>query len=224
MSPKARIYYQRDTLPIGKKGVPRLAKRMSLIRKNIVKLVSYQPGKPIEEVKRQLGLKQGIKLASNENPLGGSLKARKAITKTLGEINRYPEGSCFYLRNALSRKLKLKPNQLIFGNGSDELIDIIIKTFVENDEGSLHVNCNDPVSGTFNEVGQKLVGFPKLVLHAQSFGQIPNVHIGFFTSFCNARSTDADFTTSVAARGGAQFQLGANPPTLRCRAVLVQIL
>ncbi len=107
---------------------------MSLVRKNIVNLVPYQPGKPIEEVKRQLNLKDVIKLASNENPLGVSPRARLAIKKALGEVNRYPEGSCFYLRQRLSRKLRLKPELFIFGNGSDELIDIIIKTFVEEDE------------------------------------------------------------------------------------------
>ena len=107
---------------------------MVRVRKNIVNLVPYQPGKPIKEVKRQLKLDNVIKLASNENPLGPSPKARQAIKQALGEVNRYPEGSCFYLRQAVSRKLKIKPELLIFGNGSDELVDIIIKTFVEEDE------------------------------------------------------------------------------------------
>lgn len=107
---------------------------MSLIRKNIVNLVSYQPGKPIEELKRELKLENIVKLASNENPLGVSKKAKSAISGALGRINRYPEGSCFYLRRVLAGRLKLKLGQLIFGNGSDELIDIIIKTFVEEDE------------------------------------------------------------------------------------------
>ncbi|MFH1578018.1 MAG: histidinol-phosphate transaminase [Candidatus Omnitrophota bacterium] len=107
---------------------------MSLIRKNIGNLVPYQAGKPIEELKRQQGLKSIIKLASNENPLGPSKKAQSALKNALGELNRYPEGSCFYLRQALAKKLKLKPGVFIFGNGSDELIDIIIKTFVEQDE------------------------------------------------------------------------------------------
>ena len=97
-------------------------------------LIPYKPGMPIEEVKRRLRLKDIIKLASNENPLGASPKARLAIQKSLSEVNRYPEGSCFYLRKALSRKYKLSPDMFIFGNGSDELIDIIIKTFVEEDE------------------------------------------------------------------------------------------
>ncbi|MGD9015503.1 MAG: histidinol-phosphate transaminase [Candidatus Omnitrophota bacterium] len=107
---------------------------MSLVRKNIANLVPYQPGKPIEEVKREFKLKEIIKLASNENPLGGSLKARLAIKSALSQINRYPQGSCFYLRQALSRKYRLAPDRFIFGNGSDELIDIVIKTFVEENE------------------------------------------------------------------------------------------
>ncbi|MBU0549007.1 MAG: histidinol-phosphate transaminase [Candidatus Omnitrophica bacterium] len=107
---------------------------MPLPRKNIEKLIPYQPGKPIGELRRQLKIRKIIKLASNENPLGPSPKSKQAIKKALSEINRYPEGSCFYLRRGLSRKLKLKPDMLVFGNGSDELIDIIIKTFVEEGE------------------------------------------------------------------------------------------
>jgi len=100
-----------------------------MVNSKILEIIPYQPGKPIEEVKREMGLKEVIKLASNENPLGPSPKAVSAIRKALSKINRYPEGSCFYLRQALSKKLKVKPANLIFGNGSDEIIDIIIKTF-----------------------------------------------------------------------------------------------
>ena len=104
------------------------------VNPKILNITPYQPGRPIEEVKRQLRLKEVIKLASNENPLGPSPKAVRAIKDALGKINRYPEGSCFYLRRDLSKKLKIGPDKLIFGNGSDELIDIIIKTFCQEDE------------------------------------------------------------------------------------------
>jgi histidinol-phosphate aminotransferase len=100
----------------------------------IRKITPYQPGKPIEELKRQLGIEKAIKLASNENPLGPSPKAQTAIKKSLKRINRYPDGTCFYLREALSKKLHVGAENLIFGNGSDELIDIIIKTFCAADE------------------------------------------------------------------------------------------
>lgn len=103
-------------------------------RRNIRSLIPYQAGKPIQELQRELNLKGIIKLASNENPLGCSFRARAAIEKNLSNINRYPEGSCFYLRKNLARKLRVGQDYFVFGNGSDELIDIIIKTFVEEDE------------------------------------------------------------------------------------------
>lgn len=105
-----------------------------MVNKKILEITPYQPGKPIEEVRRQLRLKEVIKLASNENPLGPSPRALSGIRKALRRINRYPEGSCFYLRQRLSKKLKVKPANIIFGNGSDEIIDIIIKTFSEPDD------------------------------------------------------------------------------------------
>ncbi len=107
---------------------------MSLIRKNIEKVEPYVAGKPIEETKRQLGLKEVIKLASNENPLGASPKAVEAIKKALKQINRYPDSNSFALKRKLARSLNVEPSNLILGNGSDELIDIVIKTFVEETE------------------------------------------------------------------------------------------
>jgi histidinol-phosphate aminotransferase len=107
---------------------------MSLVRKNILKIAPYEAGKPIEETKRQLALKEVIKLASNENPLGASGKALKAISRGLKNLNRYPDSSGFYLKRKLARHLNLEPSNLVLGNGSDELIDILIKTFVEEDE------------------------------------------------------------------------------------------
>ncbi len=112
----------------------RMWNKNTIVNKKILEITPYQPGKPIEEVKRQLGLQKVIKLASNENPLGPSPKAIRAIQKALAKINRYPEGSCFYLRQALSARLKVKPQNLIFGNGSDEIIDIIIKAFCEPED------------------------------------------------------------------------------------------
>lgn len=107
-------------------------------RKAVLSAKPYKPGKPIEEVKRELGLTDVIKMASNENPLGPSPKALKAIKKYLGILNRYPEGGCFYLRQAVARKFKIKPEQIIFGNGSDELIGLTLRAFVE-EEGEVIV-------------------------------------------------------------------------------------
>jgi histidinol-phosphate aminotransferase len=105
-----------------------------LVRKNILGVRPYIAGKPIEETKRQFKLKKVIKLASNENPLGASPAAIKAIKKILPDINRYPDSQGYYLKERLAKYLNLQAANFVLGNGSDELIDIIIKTFVEVDE------------------------------------------------------------------------------------------
>ncbi|NMB99927.1 MAG: histidinol-phosphate transaminase [Thermoanaerobaculaceae bacterium] len=98
---------------------------------HIANLSPYQPGKPIKEVERELGLKNTIKLASNENPLGPSPKAVKAAKMALKEINLYPEGGGFYLCEALSKHFKVPTDWIILGNGSVELIEIAAKAFIE---------------------------------------------------------------------------------------------
>lgn len=107
---------------------------MGLVRKNILNITPYIAGKPIEETKRELGLKEVIKLASNENPLGPSPKALQAIRKNILGLNRYPDSRGVYLKKKIAKSLGLLPDNIVLGNGSDELIDIIIKTFVEDDE------------------------------------------------------------------------------------------
>ncbi len=106
----------------------------NLARKNIATLTPYIAGKPIEETKRELGLSEVIKLASNENPLGASPKAVAAMRKALATVNRYPDSGGFYLKKKLGERLKVAPGAIVLGNGSDELIDTLIKTFVEDDE------------------------------------------------------------------------------------------
>jgi len=93
-------------------------------------LVPYVPGKPIEEVEREYGIAGSAKLASNENPLGPSPKALQAIREKLAELHLYPDGDCFYLRRGLADHLKVKPEQLIFGNGSNEIIELAARTFM----------------------------------------------------------------------------------------------
>lgn len=93
-------------------------------------LVPYAPGKPIEEVEREYGISNSIKLASNENPLGPSPKALSAIREKLDQLHLYPDGDCFYLKRILAKKLGIDPEQLIFGNGSNELIELAVRTFM----------------------------------------------------------------------------------------------
>ncbi|EHB64420.1 MULTISPECIES: histidinol-phosphate transaminase [Paenibacillus] len=96
----------------------------------IVDLPVYQPGKPIEEVKKELGLDRVIKLASNENPYGCSPLAREAITAELETLSLYPDGSAAELTAALAEHLNVASPQIIFGCGSDEIIALIIRAFL----------------------------------------------------------------------------------------------
>ncbi len=112
-----------------------------IINPYIKNLKAYNPGKPIRELERELGIAGAIKLASNENPLGPSVKAVSAIKEVLGEIHRYPDGNCFYLKQALAPKLGLSPEQIIFGNGSDELIEVICRTFLNRGDEVLYGDC-----------------------------------------------------------------------------------
>lgn len=99
-------------------------------KKSLQNITPYVPGKPIDEVKRELRLKSVVKLASNENPYPPPANVLNAIRKAAGDINRYPDGGCFHLRSELAKCLKVKPNQIIFGNGSDEVIVFAVRTFV----------------------------------------------------------------------------------------------
>ncbi|MBI5207939.1 MAG: histidinol-phosphate transaminase [Candidatus Firestonebacteria bacterium] len=101
-----------------------------MYRKCILNIEPYRPGKPIKEVERELGLKNCYKLASNENLLGPSKKALVSIKNSFKEINYYPDGSGYYLRNEISRRLEIPPDQILLGNGSDELLQIIGLTFI----------------------------------------------------------------------------------------------
>lgn len=94
----------------------------------------YLPGKPVEEVRRELGLKKIVKLASNENALGPSKKAVAAIKKAAGSVYQYPSSAGLPLRTALAKHLKVDASEVILGAGSDELIEIIGKTFFDPDD------------------------------------------------------------------------------------------
>ncbi len=102
----------------------------NLVSENIRKLVPYPPGKPIEELEREYGITDSIKLASNENPLGPSPGAVQAIKDSLEKLHRYPDGSGYYLRRRLSEKFGLPFDGIVLGNGSNEIIDLLIRTFL----------------------------------------------------------------------------------------------
>jgi len=102
----------------------------SLANEHILGIAPYEPGKPIEELERELGIHNAIKLASNENPLPPSDRVQRAILAALNHLNRYPDGSGFYLRQALAKKHGVSPDQVVLGNGSNELIELLVRTFL----------------------------------------------------------------------------------------------
>jgi len=104
---------------------------MNFVRKQVENIKPYIPGKPIDELKREMGIeKEIIKLASNENPLGPSPLAIKAMEEEIKDVNFYPDDNVYYLRKKLSDKFGLPSENIIVGNGSVELIHLAIKAFL----------------------------------------------------------------------------------------------
>lgn len=100
------------------------------VREEVFRLNPYSPGKPIEELQRELGLKEVVKLASNENACGPSNLALEALAAAMAGVNRYPDGSCYVLKERLSHKLQVGADQLVIGNGSDGLLKLLAETFL----------------------------------------------------------------------------------------------
>jgi histidinol-phosphate aminotransferase len=101
------------------------------VAENITRLVPYRPGKPIEEVERELGITGIIKLASNENSLGPSPNAIAVVRELAAKMHVYPDANCYALRQAVSRATGLSPDSLVFGNGSDDIIHLLGITFLQ---------------------------------------------------------------------------------------------
>ncbi|NMC28405.1 MAG: histidinol-phosphate transaminase [Syntrophomonadaceae bacterium] len=107
-------------------------------RPEIFSLKPYVPGKPIEEVRRELGIKDIIKLASNENPLGTSPKAREAISEALGQMHHYPDANCFELKKRLAEVHKISESSIVVGNGSDEILMLLAMAFLSSGDGIIY--------------------------------------------------------------------------------------
>jgi histidinol-phosphate aminotransferase len=102
---------------------------MALVIPTIEGLQPYEGGKPIEELARELGITDAVKLASNENPLGPSPRALEAARRVLGDSNRYPDGAVFALRDKLAQKHGVGMDEILLGCGSNELLDLAVRTF-----------------------------------------------------------------------------------------------
>jgi histidinol-phosphate aminotransferase len=103
-----------------------------LAPENVRKIAAYVPGKPVAETARELGLKESdiLKMASNENPLGTSPKALAAIRGALEELHYYPDGAGFDLKAAISRKIGVRPENLVLGNGSNDVLELVGRAFL----------------------------------------------------------------------------------------------
>jgi histidinol-phosphate aminotransferase len=106
----------------------------SLANDHILGIAPYEPGKPIEELEREFGITDVIKLASNENPLPPSERVLKAITEALPHLNRYPDDSGYYLRQALARRHGVTADHVVLGNGSNDLIELVVRAFLRAGE------------------------------------------------------------------------------------------
>lgn len=136
-------------------------------------LMPYQPGKPIDELARELGLKEAdiVKLASNENPMGPSPKALAAIQAELADLTRYPDGAGFELKKALCNTLssdayQVAPEQITLGNGSSDILDFITRVFV-NDGDEIVVSQH---AFAIYELVARMVGARTLAAPAKDFG------------------------------------------------------
>lgn len=109
----------------------------SLANSSIRDLTPYQPGKPIEELERELGITSSIKLASNENPLGPSQKVVLAAQEALSKAHFYPDGSCYELKQALSQFLSVNPEKITIGNGSENILELITKAYLNKDSAAV---------------------------------------------------------------------------------------
>lgn len=104
---------------------------LSLAAPWIAGLTPYVPGKPVSELERELGISGSVKLASNENPLGPGSRARAAMDAVLAELGRYPDGAGFELRRALAEYHGLSPKAVTIGNGSNDVLDLIARVFLQ---------------------------------------------------------------------------------------------
>jgi histidinol-phosphate aminotransferase len=120
-------------------------------------LVPYEPGKPVEEVQRELGLERVVKLASNEGPYGPFPEAREAIERCLPELNRYPDGGAYRLRAALAERLDLRLEEVAVGAGSDGLVDCLSQAML----------------GPGDEIVCGWPSFPSYLIDARKLGAVP---------------------------------------------------
>jgi histidinol-phosphate aminotransferase len=132
----------------------------ALVPEWIRTLAPYPPGKPIDELERELGIRDSIKLASNENPLGPSPRALVAVTAALVDLHRYPDGSAFHLKRRLAARLGVAVEELVVGNGSNEIIELVVRAFLRPGDEAIMA---DQAFVIYKLVVQAAGGTPRVV-------------------------------------------------------------
>ncbi len=128
----------------------------------------YQPGKPVAELARERGVRVAdiVKLASNENPLGPPPSAIKAMADSLTESARYPDGSCYELKQALAAKLRVSPEQLTLGNGSNDVLVLLAESFLDNHTSAVY----SQYAFVVYSLAVQAVGAEAIVVPARDYG------------------------------------------------------
>lgn len=141
-----------------------------LVRPAVMGLPPYVPGKPIEEVERELGIKGAIKMASNENPLGPSPAVIQAIAAAASKAALYPDANAFYLREALSGHLGVRPESILTGNGLDDVLRILAETFFRPGD---EIVVPDPAFSVYASVSLLVEARPIRVRGREGLGNDP---------------------------------------------------
>ncbi|MDX1705516.1 histidinol-phosphate transaminase [Pseudidiomarina sp.] len=172
----------------------------ALANAGVRNLSPYQAGKPIEELERELGISNIVKLASNENPLGLSAKVKQALQDQLSGLARYPDANGYYLKTKIAEKFDLKPNQITLGNGSNDVLELIARTFVSDENEvifSQHAFVVYPL--VTQAIGAKGIAVP-----ARDYGHDLNAMLGAITDrtrmifIANPNNPTGTFLTSEA--------------------------
>src|SRR5690349_22407698 len=182
-------------------------------------IIPYEPGKPIEEVQRELGLERVTKLASNEGPYGPFPAAREAIERSTDELNRYPDGGAYRLRAALAERCDLRLEEVAVGAGSDGLVDCLSLAALEPGD---EIVCGWPSFPSYVIDARKLGAVPRTVelrdgrydLEAMLDAVGPRTKIVYVCLPNNPCGT----TDTRAARDAYYERLAAHVPTGLCQA------
>ncbi len=139
---------------------------IALANKGVQELHPYQPGKPISELERELGITNIVKLASNENPIGISAKAKAAMEKEFSDLARYPDANGYYLKAKLAERLGVGIGQITLGNGSNDVLELIARVFVAPE----HEVIYSQHAFVVYPIVTQAIGAKKVVIPAKDWG------------------------------------------------------